>query len=257
MAKIIAFSNQKGGVGKTTSCVNIAAAVAKRGKNVLLIDMDPQGNATTGVNVSKRSAPHNVYEVIVGACTANEALVRTNYKNLWIIPSSLDLAGVEFDLFEMEAREKKFREAITPILSLFDYVFIDCPPSLGMITVSVLTAADGVVIPMQCEFYSMEGLSQLLVTIRRVRQHSNPKLEILGILLTMYNGRLTQTKQVVDDLKRYYADKLFATPITRSVKVSGKGKTKWHRKKAGSGGGWTPSSSKPLKTKRSRAASKN
>ena len=220
MAKIIAFSNQKGGVGKTTSCVNIAAAVAKRGKNVLLIDMDPQGNATTGVNVSKRSAPHNVYEVIVGQCTANEALVRTNYKNLWIIPSTLDLAGVERDIFEMESREKVLREVLAPVLPLFDYVFIDCPPSLGMITVAVLTASDGVVIPMQCEFYSMEGLPQLLVTIRRVRQHSNEKLEIIGILLTMYNGRLTQTKQVVDDLKRYYADKLFSTPITRSVKVS-------------------------------------
>ena len=220
MAKIIAFSNQKGGVGKTTSCVTVAAAVAKKGKNVLLIDMDPQGNATTGVNVSKRSAPHNVYEVIVGQCTASEALVRTNYKNLWIIPSTLELAGVEHDIFEMESREKAFGEAIAPILPLFDYVFVDCPPSLGMITVAVLTAADGVVIPMQCEFYSMEGLSQLLVTIRRVRQHANDKLEIIGILLTMYNGRLTQTKQVVDDLKRYYADKLFATPITRSVKVS-------------------------------------
>lgn len=220
MAKIIAFSNQKGGVGKTTSCVNVAASVAKRGKNVLLIDMDPQGNATTGVNVSKRSAPHNLYEVLLGECTANEALVRTNYKNLWIIPSTLALAGVEHDLFEMESREKRLREAIEPILPLFDYIFIDCPPSLGMITVTALTASDGVVIPMQCEFYSMEGLSQLLVTIRKVRQHSNEKLEILGILLTMYNGRLTQTKQVVDDLKRYYADKLFTTPITRSVKVS-------------------------------------
>ena len=220
MAKIVAFSNQKGGVGKTTSCINVAAAVAKRGRNVLLIDMDPQGNSTTGVNVSKRNAPHNIYEVMLGECSANEALVRTNYKNLWIIPSTLALAGAEHDLFEMDSRERKLREVIEPILPLFDYVFIDCPPSLGMITVAVLTAADGVVIPMQCEFYSMEGLSQLLVTIKKVRQHYNEKLEIVGILLTMYNGRLTQTKQVVDDLKRYYADKLFSTPITRSVKVS-------------------------------------
>ncbi len=220
MAKIIAFSNQKGGVGKTTSCVNIAAALGKRGKNVLLLDMDPQGNATTGVNVSKRSTPHNIYEVLVGECSPSEALVRTNYKNLWIIPSAISLAGVEYDLHQMESHEARLKEIIEPISSMFDYILIDCPPSLGMITVASLTAADGVVIPMQCEFFAMEGLSQLLMTIKKVRQHSNPKLEIVGILLTMYNGRLTQTKQVVDDIKRYYADKLFATAITRSVKLS-------------------------------------
>ena len=220
MAKIIAFSNQKGGVGKTTSCVNIAAALGKKGKNVLLIDMDPQGNATTGVNVSKRNTPHNVYEVLIGECSAKEALVRTNYKNLWLIPSALSLAGVEYDLHQIESHEARLKEVIAPISSMFDYILIDCPPSLGMITVASLTAADGVVIPMQCEFFAMEGLSQLLMTIKKVRQHSNASLEIVGILLTMYNGRLTQTKQVVDDIKRYYADKLFATPITRSVKVS-------------------------------------
>ncbi len=220
MAKIIAFSNQKGGVGKTTSCVNIAAALGKKGKNVLLIDMDPQGNATTGVNISKRNTPHNVYEVLIGECSTSEALVRTNYKNLWIIPSALALAGVEYDLHQMESHEARLKEIIEPVSSMFDYILIDCPPSLGMITVASLTAADGVVIPMQCEFFAMEGLSQLLMTIKKVRQHSNPKLEIVGILLTMYNGRLTQTKQVVDDIKRYYADKLFTTPITRSVKLS-------------------------------------
>ena len=220
MAKIVAFSNQKGGVGKTTSCVNIAAAIAKKGKSVLMIDMDPQGNATTGVNISKRNTPHNIYEVLVGECTANEALVRTNYKNLWIIPSTLELAGVEYDLHQMESHEAKLKEILEPIASTFDYIFIDCPPSLGMITVASLTAADGVVIPMQCEFFAMEGLTQLLMTISKVRKHSNPKLELVGILLTMYNGRLTQTKQVVADIKRYYADKLFATPITRQVVLS-------------------------------------
>lgn len=220
MAKIIVFSNQKGGVGKTTSCVNIAAAIGKKGKNVLLIDADPQGNATTGVNISKRSAPHNLYEVIVGDCTATEALVRTNYKNLWLIPSSLNLAGVEHDLHEMDGHETRLKTALEPLQTMFDYILIDCPPSLGMITVSALTAANGIVIPMQCEFFAMEGLSQLLMTIKKVRQHSNQSLEIVGILLTMYNGRLTQTKQVVDDIKRYYADKLFTTPITRNVKIS-------------------------------------
>lgn len=220
MAKIIAFSNQKGGVGKTTSCVNIAAALGKKGKNILLIDMDPQGNATTGVNISKRNTPHNIYEVMIGECSASEALMRTNYKNLWLIPSTISLAGVERDLHEMEKHEGRLKEVLEPLLGIFDYILIDCPPSLGMITVSVLTAADGVVIPMQCEFFAMEGLSQLLLTIKKVRQHSNKQLEITGILLTMYNGRLTQTKQVVDDIKRYYADKLFTTPITRNVKLS-------------------------------------
>ncbi len=220
MGKIVAFSNQKGGVGKTTSCVNIAATIAKKGKKVLLIDMDPQGNATTGVNINKRNTPHNVYEVLIGECTGKEALIRTNFKNLWIIPSTMALAGAEFDLHEMDCHEAKLKEVLAPLREQFDYIFIDCPPSLGMITVASLTAADGVVIPMQCEFFAMEGMTQLLSTIKKVRMHSNPSLEIVGILLTMYNGRLTQTKQVVEDIKRYYADKLFATPITRNVKLS-------------------------------------
>jgi chromosome partitioning protein len=220
MAKVVAFSNQKGGVGKTTSCVNLAAAIGKKGKKVLIIDMDPQGNATTGVNISKRNTPHNVYEALLGECDPSEAVVRTNYKNLWVMPSTLSLAGVEYDLHEMGSHEGALKEVLAPILPMFDYIFIDCPPSLGMITVAALTAADGVVNPMQCEFFAMEGLSQLLMTVKKVRQHSNPRLEIVGILLTMYNGRLTQTRQVVDDIKRYYADKLFSTPITRNVKLS-------------------------------------
>ncbi|MBQ8380280.1 MAG: ParA family protein [Clostridia bacterium] len=224
MGKIVSFSNQKGGVGKTTSCVNIAAQIANKGKKVLMIDMDPQGNATSGIGLSKSKIKKTIYEVIIGKCDVKDAVIKTKFKNLSVIPATIDLAGAEIELHDLqEAGEIEIdfiKEAIKSISSEFDYVFIDCPPSLGMLTVKALSVSDGVVIPMQCEFYSLEGMSQLFNTIKIIHQRFNPELRIVGILLTMYNGRLTLTNQVVSELKKYYADKLFKVPISRTVRIS-------------------------------------
>ena len=220
MAKVIAFSNQKGGVGKTTSCVNIAACLGKMGRKVLLVDLDPQGNATSGLGVQKKSIRRSVYDVIIGNAPVHDSIIVTKYKNLHLIPSTVSLAGAEMELHELEGNQASALKALDPLREDYDYILIDCPPSLGMLTVNALSYADGVIIPMQCEFFSLEGLSQLIVTIKKVRQLYNEKLEITGILLTMFNGRLTLTKQVVDELKKYYADKIFKTPISRSVKLS-------------------------------------
>ena len=220
MGKIIAFANQKGGVGKTTSAVNIAASVGILGKKVLLIDIDPQGNTTSGVGINKKNLKATSYEILIGEIEAEKAITATEFKNLSVIPSNISLAGAEFDLYQLEDREYRLKEQLKAIRDDYDYIFIDCPPSLGMITVNALAAADAVIIPMQCEYYALEGLSQLIMTIKRIRQSYNPELEISGILLTMYNGRLVLTNQVIDELKKYYSDKLFKTPISRSVKLS-------------------------------------
>ncbi len=224
MGKIVCFSNQKGGVGKTTSCVNIAAQIANKGKKVLMIDMDPQGNATSGIGLSKSKIKKTIYEVIIGQCDIRDAVIKTKFKNLSAIPANIDLAGSELELHELqeagEAEIDYIKDAIKTIAADFDYVFIDCPPSLGMLTVKALSVSDGVVIPMQCEFYSLEGMSQLFNTIKRIHQLFNPELRIVGILLTMYNGRLTLTNQVVSELKKYYEDKLFKVPISRTVRIS-------------------------------------
>lgn len=222
MARVIAFSNQKGGVGKTTSCVNIAAALGKLGKRVLLIDLDPQGNATSGLGVEKKNIKHTIYDVLVKGESIRDGIVVTKFKNLHMVPSTVDLAGAELELRELtgEGNRPNGLAVVEEIKENYDYILIDCPPSLGMLTLTALSYADGVIIPMQCEFFSLEGLSQLLVTIKRVRQHYNQNLQITGILLTMFNGRLTLTRQVVDELKKYYADKIFKTPISRSVKLS-------------------------------------
>ena len=224
MGKIVSFSNQKGGVGKTTSCVNIAAQVAKKDKKVLLIDMDPQGNATSGLGVPKSKVKKTVYDVIIGRSEANEAIIKTNFKNLWVIPANMNLAGAELELHELEEANDEslnyIKIAINSLKDKYDYIFIDCPPSLGMLTVKALSVSDGIVIPMQCEFYSLEGMSQLLNTVKKIRQIYNPELRIVGILLTMYNGRLTLTNQVVAELKKYYSELLFKVPISRTVRLS-------------------------------------
>ncbi len=220
MAKVVSFSNQKGGVGKTTSCVNISAQIASKGKKVLMIDMDPQGNATSGLGIQKSKIKNTTYDVIIGRCEIKDAIIKTSFKNLWVIPATIDLAGAELELYELDSATSFTKLDLDSIKSDFDYIFIDCPPSLGMLTVKALSSSDGVVIPMQCEFYSLEGLSQLLNTVKRIRQLYNPTLQIVGILLTMYNGRLTLTGQVVAELKKYYADKLFRVPISRSVRLS-------------------------------------
>ncbi len=220
MARIISFANQKGGVGKTTSAVNLAACVGVLGKRVLMVDLDPQGNTTSGFGINKKSVGHSSYDILIGKCTAKEAVISTEFRNLSVIASTISLAGAEFDLYSMENREFRLRETLKTVADDYDYIFIDCPPSLSMLTLNALSASDGVIIPMQCEYYALEGLSQLMITIRKIKQLYNPSLEITGILLTMFNGRLILTAQVVAELKKYYKDKLFKHTISRNVKLS-------------------------------------
>ena len=223
MAKVVSFSNQKGGVGKTTSCVNISAQVANKGKKVLMIDMDPQGNATSGLGISKSKIKNTIYDVIIGRCDAKDAIIKTKFKNLSVIPATIDLAGAELELHELDELDENSnftKIALDSVKDAYDYIFIDCPPSLGMLTVKALSVSDGIVIPMQCEFYSLEGMSQLLNTVKKIRQIYNPSLQIVGMLLTMYNGRLTLTNQVVSELKKYYSELLFKVPISRTVRLS-------------------------------------
>lgn len=220
MGKIIVFANQKGGVGKTTSAVNVAACMGARGHKVLLVDLDPQGNTSSGVGINKKSMKLSSYDVVIGRSSAESCIVDTEFPNLSVIPSNISLAGAEFELVSIEKREYRLKNALTLIKDAFDYIIIDCPPSLGILTVNSLVAADGVIVPMQCEYYSIEGLSQLLSTIRSCKRLYNPSLELLGILITMYNGRLNLSSQVMFELKKYYATKLFKTTILRNVRLS-------------------------------------
>lgn len=220
MGKIIAFANQKGGVGKTTSAVNIAAAIGAKGKRVLLVDMDPQGNTSSGVGINKKTMKLSTYDVLINRSNAESCIVETEYENLSIMPANISLAGAEFELVNSDRREWRMKKALEPVRDRYDYIFIDCPPSLGILTVNALVACDGVIVPMQCEYYSLEGLSQLMVSIRQVKKLYNHDLDIVGILITMYNGRLNLSLQVMDELKKFYASKLFSTTILRNVRLS-------------------------------------
>ena len=220
MGKIISFCNQKGGVGKTTSAVNVAASLGILGYKVLLIDLDPQGNATSGVGISKKGLKASINDVILGDVKAEDAIRTTEFQNLDLIPANIALAGAEYNLYEDGGNERIIKDALAPIKDKYDYIIIDCPPSLSMLTVNSMVASDGVVIPMQCEFYALEGLSQLTVTINKIKNNFNPGLNITGILITMYNGRLLLSLQVVNELKKHYSDRIFDTKITRGVKVS-------------------------------------
>ena len=220
MAKIIAFANQKGGVGKTTSAVNVAASLGLLGKKTLLVDLDPQGNATSGVGIAKKSLKGTIKDVLTGETSINNVVLPTNYQNLWVIPTNVTLSGTEFDLYNDEGSEYNLKDAFKIISNDYDYIIIDCPPSLGMLTVNALVASDGILVPMQAEFYAVEGLSQLIATTKRVKKLYNEDLNIVGILITMYNKRLLLSMQVMDELQKYYPDKLFNTTISRNVKLS-------------------------------------
>lgn len=220
VGKIIVFANQKGGVGKTTSAVNVAAAIGAKGRKVLLVDLDPQGNTSSGVGINKKSMKLSSYDVLIGRSSAESCIVATEFPNLHVIPSNISLAGAEFELVSIEKREYRLKNALTLIKDAYDYIIIDCPPSLGILTVNALVASDAVIVPMQCEYYSIEGLSQLLSTIRSCKRLYNPSIELLGILITMYNGRLNLSSQVMFELKKFYASKLFKTTILRNVKLS-------------------------------------
>lgn len=220
MAKIFAVSNQKGGVGKTTSAVNLAAAFGSLGKKTLLIDIDPQGNATSGVGIDRRSAKYSTYDVLTQGCKATDCIIETKFKNLSLMPSSLDLAAAELEIADMDRREAILKNAILPVKADYDYIFIDCPPSLGLVTINALTCTDTVLIPIQCEYYALEGLAQLMNTIRRVKRMYNPYLDVEGVILTMYDGRLNLTQQVVNEVKRYFPRKVYGTPIPRGVRIS-------------------------------------
>lgn len=220
MGKIITFANQKGGVGKTTSAVNVASSLGILGKKVLLVDLDPQGNTTSGVGIPKKSLKYTTSEVMLDDIKASEAVLQTKFQNLYVLPANISLAGSELDLFQVENGESCMKNALDEIKDDFDYIIIDCPPSLGMLTLNALVAADGVIIPMQCEFYALEGLSQLMITIGKIKKKYNPSLFVCGILVTMYNGRLVLSMQVISELKKHYSDKLFKTAVSRNVRLS-------------------------------------
>lgn len=220
MGKIISVVNQKGGVGKTTTAVNLAAAIGISGKKVLIVDADPQGNTTSGYGISKRDTSLTSYQMLIGKGTAEMAAIKTQFKNVDIVPSSMDLAAAEVDLIEMQNRESQLKMALATVRDKYDYIFIDCPPSLGLISINALNASDTVLVPIQCEYYALEGLSQLMATIRQVKRLYNPTLEIEGIILTMYDGRLNLTQQVVAEIKKYFANKLYKTAIPRAVRLS-------------------------------------
>lgn len=220
MGKIIAITNQKGGVGKTTTAVNLSAALGQLGKRVLLIDIDPQGNATSGLGVNKRDIPSSTYDLIIAAADVKDVIRKTPYEKVDILPSNIELAGAEIELVELDHRESRLKRAIAPVVEQYDYILIDCPPSLGLITLNGLTACGSILVPIQCEYYALEGLSQLIATVRQVKRLYNPRIEIEGVLLTMYDARLNLTVQVVQEVKKYFADKVYATAIPRNVRLS-------------------------------------
>lgn len=220
MAKIISFANQKGGVGKTTSAINIAAGIGLKGKKTLLLDCDPQGNASSGVGIRRNRIGATTYDILIGRARAEDAIIKTEYKNLSVLPSSMPLAAAELELADLEDRAFRLKNALESVENDYDYIFIDCPPSLGMLTINALTASDGVIVPMQCEYFSLEGLTQILSTVKQVKRLYNPDLSLTGILITMHNGRLNLSVQVLDELKKHYADKLFSTPVSRNVRLS-------------------------------------
>ena len=218
MGKIIAVVNQKGGVGKTTSAVNLTAALTALGLKVLLCDFDPQANATSGLGVDKRKIKHSIYDVTINDIPAEEAIISTKYGD--VLPSSADLAGATVELITSQHRERQLEKALQPVKGKYDLIFIDCPPSLELLTLNALCASDGILIPVQCEYYALEGLSDLMSTLRLIKQRINPKLEIFGVALTMFDGRTNFSTQVAQEVRRHFPGKVFATVIPRNIRLA-------------------------------------
>lgn len=220
MGRVIAIANQKGGVAKTTTAVNLAAWISIMGKKVLLIDIDPQGNATSGLGLDKDQMEHTTYDVIINGLEAGRAIVESPIENLFVLPSRIDLAGSEIEMVGLEGREYLLREAVRGIRDQYDMVIIDCPPSLGLLTINAMAAADSVLIPIQCEYYALEGVGQLINTISLVQENIHKELKIEGVLLTMFDGRTNLSIQVVDEVKRHFRDKVYRSIIPRNVRLS-------------------------------------
>ncbi|HCB99836.1 MAG TPA: chromosome partitioning protein ParA [Ruminococcaceae bacterium] len=220
MGKIIAIANQKGGVGKTTTAVNLAAALGEIGRKVLLVDIDPQGNASSGLGINKKQVSKSTYDLLVDQAEADEALVHSPFANVDVLPATITLAGAEIELVDTKSRETMLKRKLAPIRDHYDYIFIDCPPSLGLITLNALTASDSLIIPAQCEYYALEGLSQLITTVRVVKRMYNSSIEIEGVLLTMFDGRLNLTVQVVQEIKKFFPRKVYKTVVPRNVRLS-------------------------------------
>jgi len=220
MGKIISVANQKGGVGKTTTAVNLSAALGHIGRKVLVVDIDPQGNTTSGYGIDKRSVEKSTYDVLVNNIQPSSVIINSGFKGVDIMPANLNLAGAEIEIIEQDGRHLKLKNALDAVKSFYDYVVIDCPPSLGLITINAFCASDSVLVPIQCEFFALEGLSQLMGTIKRVRGGYNPNLDIEGVLLTMYDGRLNLTQQVVGEVKKFFPRRVFKSVIPRAVRVS-------------------------------------
>ena len=220
MGKIIAIVNQKGGVAKTTTAINLAAAVAQRGHKMLLVDLDPQGNATSGLGIDRRGLEHCVYDLLINDAPIEAVLLHTDYQQLDVIPATIQLAGAEVELVSAISRENRLRRILRPQREHYDYIFIDCPPSLGLLTINALSAADRALLPLQCEYYALEGVTQLLNTYEMIRKNLNPELEIEGVLLTMYDARTNLSSQVAEEARNYFGRKVYDTQISRSVRLS-------------------------------------